>query len=380
MAFPKQTTAPKRTAIYGGRECALHGAVAGTPRTNGAHCFKNSRGAASVVGARHCGLLRTISNRSTKGVTTQSRTFNRCAKRAIAPRDRSKRTGRNTGVRTDGRRFAGFTFFPDKWEADTAHLSDGAYRAYHKILCFMWRKGKDQSSMRNSEEALSVAIFGKKTRTSALRKVMSEIQNEDCPLLKVDGDWLVSGGLRKEYEKAIEANEKASKASGARWRGDEQAMLGSKADGHTPSTAPIPKPSNPQREIDKSPRFKRDDLKQPARDLHLASDVLKEMTDAELEITRTKMEFRQYLRRPEWDAWLDAVLRKLFACGGAAAGLDVNDLLVEMAKSVDPRRKRDHTQQPIRDYELVLGKRITELCKRYGAKPWPNFPERNRKC
>ena len=283
-------------------------------------------------------------------------------------------------MRTDGRRFAGFTFFPDKWEADTAHLSDGAYRAYHKILCFMWRKGKDQSSMRNSEEALSVAIFGKKTRTSALRKVMSEIQNEDCPLLKVDGDWLVSGGLRKEYEKAVEANEKASKASGARWRGDEQAMLGGKADGHTPSTATIPKPSNPQREIDKSPRFKRDDLKQPARDLHLASDVLREMTDAELEVTRTKMEFRQYLRRPEWDAWLDAVLRKLFACGGAAAGLDVNDLLVEMAKSVDPRRKRDHSTPAIRDYELVLGKRITELCKRYGAKPWPNFPERKSAC
>lgn len=275
---------------------------------------------------------------------------------------------------TDGRRFQGFTFFPDKWEADTTHLSAEAYRAYHKILCFMWRKGREQCAIRNTDEALSVAISRRKT---VVRKVMSEIQNPECPLLQVEGDWLVSRGLRKEYERAVESSGKGTTNAEKRWKTDDAAMLRSNATQHPPGIAPIPIPSNPK-ETDTSPRSRRTVHRPRARvdGIEGVGSILEQMTEHDAEVSRLTIEFRKYLRRPAWDEWLRHVILKLFQCGGAAAGLDLDELVREMAKTTDPRRARDTAIAPIRDYESVVAKRITGLCKRYGAKPWPNFPGR----
>lgn len=280
---------------------------------------------------------------------------------------------------TDGnrRRFQGFTFYPDKWEADTSQLSDRAYRAYHQLLCFMWRKGADQCSVRNTDEALSVAIFRKNfAKKSQIRKVMTELMNPDCQLLKVEGERLVSVGLRKEYEKALEMSEKGAKAAEKRYASAGLAMPPVTDDGQAFGNAPIPIPSKEERDLNPKSKIQVKANSKPARggEVLTVGAVLGEMTDRQSNIQELVLGYRRWLKKPGWHDWLVVVFTKLLECGGSAASLELEDLLFEADNATDPLKAKRKDVQVMTRPERLLPKRITELCKRYGAKPWPDFP------
>jgi uncharacterized protein YdaU (DUF1376 family) len=111
-------------------------------------------------------------------------------------------------------RLQGYVRYPDKWIAATFALSDAAYRAYDMILSWMWLNSDDQCSIPDDAKTLAMAtgMNGPK-----LDDAMAEIQNEHAPLLKREGERLVSGGLRKEAERAHSMRAQCRDAAHKRW-------------------------------------------------------------------------------------------------------------------------------------------------------------------
>ena len=107
-----------------------------------------------------------------------------------------------------------FQFYPDKWDSHTRHLSDYAYRIYHRLLNWMWLQSQDYCSCPNDAGAIAVFLAEPCERIAS---ALQEIQNPHMSLLKVDGDRLVSRGLFKESAKQTERRSKASIAANKRW-------------------------------------------------------------------------------------------------------------------------------------------------------------------
>jgi len=110
-----------------------------------------------------------------------------------------------------------FQFYPDKWETHTAHLSDYAYRVYHRIICWMWQHSEDNCSIKADNAAIAIVLAQPCER---IANAMQEINNEHMPLLKKRGDRWVSGGLKKEAEKQKDRRKKAQQSANARWGND----------------------------------------------------------------------------------------------------------------------------------------------------------------
>ena len=108
-----------------------------------------------------------------------------------------------------------FQFYPDKWLAGTAHLSAEAYRAYHRLLCWIWCHTKSQFSIQNKDELLQIATG---LKPDAFHAVWAEIQNPDAPLLKSRRKMLISNGLRKEAKKQEHNRQARTDAANARWK------------------------------------------------------------------------------------------------------------------------------------------------------------------
>lgn len=114
-----------------------------------------------------------------------------------------------------------YSFYPDKWESHTRHLSDTAYRVFHRMLSWMWTHAPDYSSMPAKESFIALALHEQCDRiTVALR----EIQNPDMPLFKIEGERYVSNGLRKCAMHQAKRVHDAKLAAGKRWHHDADAM------------------------------------------------------------------------------------------------------------------------------------------------------------
>ncbi len=116
-------------------------------------------------------------------------------------------------------RSVAFQFYPDKWDSHTAHLSDYAYRVYHRIINWMWQHSDDYCSIKADDAAIAILLAQPCER---ITNAMQEIQNEHMPLLKVKGDKLISGGLKKEADKQKNRRAKAKQSAKARWDKDLQ--------------------------------------------------------------------------------------------------------------------------------------------------------------
>ncbi|MCC6490701.1 MAG: DUF1376 domain-containing protein [Candidatus Hydrogenedentes bacterium] len=116
---------------------------------------------------------------------------------------------------SDSSRRCGFVFYPDKWIAATFSLSAEAYRAYHMILCYMWRDGNDQCSIPidNSVLTRATGLSGRK-----LNAAMREIQNPANPLLREEDGCYVSNGLRKEVQAQARRSQMARESANSRWK------------------------------------------------------------------------------------------------------------------------------------------------------------------
>ena len=143
-----------------------------------------------------------------------------------------------------GNRPPAFQFYPDKWQSHTRRLSDTAYRVYHEIICWMWLHSPDFCSIPSNSEAISCIIAISCERVS---EAMIEIQNKHAPLLRVEGDKLVSNGLRKSHLALQDRRNKAVMAINTRWNKAKQTKYKRNTDvkieKYTPSPSPTPSPT-----------------------------------------------------------------------------------------------------------------------------------------
>lgn len=109
-------------------------------------------------------------------------------------------------------RFAAVDFYFDKWESHTAHLSDSAYRIYHRILGWMWLHSEDGYSIPKAPETIAL-LLGE--RPARVKKALAEIQNSHMKLLRELRSHYVSNGLKKEGSKQRARHDQQSEAGRA---------------------------------------------------------------------------------------------------------------------------------------------------------------------
>ena len=136
-----------------------------------------------------------------------------------------------------------FQFYPDKFLAGTIHLSANAFRAYTRVLCWMWLNGRQQCDILEDKRLVCGAAG---ISLKSYDKVwLQEIMSEHNPLLQREGKYLVSNGLRKEVIKQNERRKKATESANARWAHSERNANASNE--HTPkqcSLTPSPSPAS----------------------------------------------------------------------------------------------------------------------------------------
>lgn len=128
----------------------------------------------------------------------------------------------------------GFMFYPDKWDSHTRHLSDSAYRTFHRMLCWMWQHAPDQCSITRDPAGISVLLQIPQVQ---IEDALCEILNPVMPLLRSDtvdksNGLLVSKGLQKEAQKQSMRRHSAVKAANARW--SDSTTRGEKGNAETP--------------------------------------------------------------------------------------------------------------------------------------------------
>lgn len=147
-----------------------------------------------------------------------------------------------------------FQFYPDKWESHTAHLSDYAYRLFHRMICWMWQHSKDKCSIPADNALIAVLMAQPADR---IADAMKEILNPAMPLLKESGGKYINSGLKKEAskqkkwrEKSREGGRKSAQARKEKAINDLQGKGGSTVvaeclppNGNSPSLSPSPSPT-----------------------------------------------------------------------------------------------------------------------------------------
>ena len=148
-----------------------------------------------------------------------------------------------------------FQFYPDKWQSHTRRLSDSTYRVYHELLCWMWQHANDHCSIQGSPEAVACAVA---MPLECVRIALAEIQNPFSPLLKKDGERLVSNGLRKEASKQGERRDKAKTSADARWKDANAMRTHTKQDANASAKQCFPSPSpSPSSKEEEEPKKNR---------------------------------------------------------------------------------------------------------------------------
>ena len=133
----------------------------------------------------------------------------------------------------------GFQFYPDKFLAGTQHLSDEAFTGYVRILCSMWLDGVGHCKISKEISAIQDATL---FSTAKAKRVMAEIQKPHKSLLRSDGKYYVSNGLRKEAKKQAARRRKAQASANARWK-QCSGNANASPEQCFPSPSPIPFPT-----------------------------------------------------------------------------------------------------------------------------------------
>lgn len=139
-----------------------------------------------------------------------------------------------------------FQYYPDKFETHTQHLSDYAYRHFHRLLGWMWMHSPDKCSIKAEPEAVATVLAQPCER---IAEALREITNEHMPLLRLkNGKWY-NNGLRKEAEKQKQRRKQTSEAAKKRWGKSLDVMqTHSKRNAKTEQTvsplSPSPSPSS----------------------------------------------------------------------------------------------------------------------------------------
>ena len=107
-----------------------------------------------------------------------------------------------------------FQFYPDKWIAGTIHLDAESYRAYHRILCWMWLHAPDQCSMPDTDDVWRMATG---LEHDVLEECRVKIMHPGMALLEKSNGKIVSHGLKKEAKKQKEYRVKQSINAKTRW-------------------------------------------------------------------------------------------------------------------------------------------------------------------
>jgi len=140
-----------------------------------------------------------------------------------------------------------FQFYPDKWIAGTIHLDAESYRAYHRILCWMWLHAPDQCSMPDTDDVWRMATG---LDYDTLEECRIKIMHPGMALLENSNGKIVSHGLKKEAKKQKEYRVKQSINAKTRWHKQVTAKpphiqphIGSLCS-PTPTPTPTPKEKN----------------------------------------------------------------------------------------------------------------------------------------
>jgi len=121
-------------------------------------------------------------------------------------------------------RSAAFQLYPAKALAGTDHLSPEAFKAYWKVLWWMWLNSPNHYTMADTDKAWEMATGI--TAPKLLKKVRQEIMSPDWKLLSKRRSKLTSNGLRKEAEKQRIWREKSSAGGKKSARVRKQRKLG----------------------------------------------------------------------------------------------------------------------------------------------------------
>lgn len=140
-----------------------------------------------------------------------------------------------------------FQFYPDKWLAGTDHLSEKAYKAYHKMCCRIWLHTPTQFSF---DDKISVWKFLTGISDDDLiQKIKNEIMNPVSPLFKFfkkKPTKLFSNALKKEKKKQLKRRrqtQSAAKAMHAKRKQKMQTQCERSANASPPQCPPSPSPS-----------------------------------------------------------------------------------------------------------------------------------------
>jgi hypothetical protein len=146
-----------------------------------------------------------------------------------------------------------FQFYPDKALAGTLHLAPVAFRAYWRIVWWMWLHSADHCSIPNEKNAVCTAS-GLTPRQ--YENVWSkEIMPEYLPMFKVEDNRLVCNGLRKEAEKQAARSESCRRSALAKRTLSERTATATElVCSPSPSSSPSPTPTPATPEEDTSLR------------------------------------------------------------------------------------------------------------------------------
>ncbi len=132
-----------------------------------------------------------------------------------------------------------FQFYPDKALAGTLHLSDKAFKAYWRLLWFMWLHSDDYFSIPNQVEAI---LLGTGLQTRMYQKVwVGEIMNPLRPMFRIEDNRIVCNGLRKEAEKQASISKQRQAAAFAKHLHHQKDAFALR-NGCSPSPSPSPSP------------------------------------------------------------------------------------------------------------------------------------------
>ena len=104
-----------------------------------------------------------------------------------------------------------FQFYPDKALAGTIHLGDKAFKAYWRLIWFMWLHSEQYCDIVNDRKAI---MAGTGLSSRQYQKVwVEELMNPAHPMFRVEGNRIICNGLRKEALKQADIRKKRQKAA-----------------------------------------------------------------------------------------------------------------------------------------------------------------------
>lgn len=116
-----------------------------------------------------------------------------------------------------------FLLFPSKALAGTDHLSEESFKAYWKVIWWMWDHGQGQCKMPDTDGAwqLATGITTKKK----LQRIREEIMQPEFKLFRKNKQkMLYSNGLKKAKDTTKKRSKAGEIGANSRWGNDLQGM------------------------------------------------------------------------------------------------------------------------------------------------------------